>query len=250
MGELRTLCGRRDRVNPAARSVDEYLGPPDDDANALCGTLMTHRESIALFDRLGVDMTPELKAPEVAMPFEGEYRQQDYASALIDDYRAAGIAPNRVWPQSFDLDDVQFWIEQHPELAGQVIYLDGRVDEPGFDAEQPGSLSPTFEELAARGVRIVAPPLWALLTVQDGRIAASPYAHAARRAGLEIITWTLERSGSLRHGGGYYYQSVSELIDDDGDVFTVLDVLAREVGVLGVFSDWPATVTYYASCPR
>ena len=28
----------------------------------------------------------------------------------------------------------------------------------------------------------------------------------------------------------------------------MLDVLARDVGVRGVFSDWPATVTYYASC--
>jgi glycerophosphoryl diester phosphodiesterase len=25
-------------------------------------------------------------------------------------------------------------------------------------------------------------------------------------------------------------------------------VLARHVGILGIFSDWPATVTYYANC--
>ena len=24
--------------------------------------------------------------------------------------------------------------------------------------------------------------------------------------------------------------------------------LAKEVGILGIFSDWPATVTYYANC--
>lgn len=34
----------------------------------------------------------------------------------------------------------------------------------------------------------------------------------------------------------------------DGDVFKVLDVLAKDVGVIGVFSDWPATTTYYANC--
>jgi glycerophosphoryl diester phosphodiesterase len=28
----------------------------------------------------------------------------------------------------------------------------------------------------------------------------------------------------------------------------MLDVLAKEVGVLGVFSDWPGTTTYYANC--
>ena len=29
---------------------------------------------------------------------------------------------------------------------------------------------------------------------------------------------------------------------------TVIDVLARDAKVRGVFSDWPAAVTYYASC--
>ena len=28
----------------------------------------------------------------------------------------------------------------------------------------------------------------------------------------------------------------------------LLDVLARQVGIRGIFSDWPATVTYYANC--
>ena len=27
-----------------------------------------------------------------------------------------------------------------------------------------------------------------------------------------------------------------------------IDVLAEDVGVEGIFSDWPATVTYYANC--
>ena len=34
----------------------------------------------------------------------------------------------------------------------------------------------------------------------------------------------------------------------EGDVFQVLDVLAKQVGVLGVFSDWPATTSFYANC--
>jgi glycerophosphoryl diester phosphodiesterase len=28
----------------------------------------------------------------------------------------------------------------------------------------------------------------------------------------------------------------------------VLHVLAKDVGVIGVFSDWPASVSYYANC--
>jgi glycerophosphoryl diester phosphodiesterase len=28
----------------------------------------------------------------------------------------------------------------------------------------------------------------------------------------------------------------------------VIDALAQEVGVRGIFSDWPATVSFYAGC--
>ena len=41
---------------------------------------------------------------------------------------------------------------------------------------------------------------------------------------------------------------MTDAINNDGDVLTVIDVLAREVGVIGVFSDWPATTTFYANC--
>lgn len=64
-----------------------------------------------------------------------------------------------------------------------------------------------------------------------------------------IITWTLERSGILADGNnGFYYQTVDAAIAREGDMLRVLDVLAKDVGVLGVFSDWPAAVTYYANC--
>jgi glycerophosphoryl diester phosphodiesterase len=76
----------------------------------------------------------------------------------------------------------------------------------------------------------------------------STYARAAKDAGLDMITWTLERSGPLNGGGGYYFQSVASAIRKESDALVLLDVLAREVGVRGVFSDWPATVTYYANC--
>jgi glycerophosphoryl diester phosphodiesterase len=106
-----------------------------------------------------------------------------------------------------------------------------------------------MQELADKGVRIVAPPLWFLVTLNDaGEIVPSAYAERAKAAGLEIITWTLERSGHLKDGGGWYYQTVSKAIDNDGDMLKLLDVLAQDVGVRGVFSDWPGTVTYYANC--
>ena len=65
-----------------------------------------------------------------------------------------------------------------------------------------------MQELAKQGVRILAPPIYALLDVEGGDIVPSAYARQARQVGIDLITWTPERSGLLTGGGGWYYQTV------------------------------------------
>jgi glycerophosphoryl diester phosphodiesterase len=241
-----------DAFDPAATTVEEYLdGTPSwrTDLYTQNGTLMTHAESIELIADLGRKFTPELKSPSVEMPFEGEYTQEMYAQQMIDEYKAAGVAAEDVWAQSFSEEDVYYWVENEPAFGAQAVYLDDRYDLEGFDHADPATWSPTMEELVEKGVRIVAPPMWMLLALDgNGEMAPSVYAEAATDAGLGIITWTLERSGLLEDGGGWYHQTVTDVIDNDGDTMEVLDALAQDVGVLGVFSDWPATTSYYGSC--
>jgi len=43
-------------------------------------------------------MTPELKFLSVAMPFEGEYTQEQYTQQLIDEYKKAGVRLRAVYP--------------------------------------------------------------------------------------------------------------------------------------------------------
>ena len=102
----------------------------------------------------------------------------------------------------------------------------------------------------AQGIRIVAPPTFALLTADaNGNILPSQYARDAKRAGLDIITWTVERSGIPADGNnGFYFQTFDSAVTSEGDLMRVLDVLAQKVGVIGVFSDWPASVSFYANC--
>lgn len=248
LSEFKSLCGKMDASDPAATGVEQYLkGTPDwrTDLYAGCGTVLSHRESIELFKRLGVKMTPELKSPGVPMPFQGEYTQQQYAQQLIEEYRAAGVSPDRVFVQSFGLDDIKYWIGHEPQFGNQAVYLDARVESPAGYARAVAGM----EELAAQGVNIVAPPIFALLALDaDNNIVPSDYAIAARKAGLDIIAWSLERSGPLNTGGDGYYRTVAPAINNDGDMLTALHVLAKDVGVIGVFTDWPATVTYYANC--
>ncbi|MEP1931041.1 MAG: glycerophosphodiester phosphodiesterase family protein [Roseibium sp.] len=247
LGEFKTLHGKMDSANKKARSAEAYMAgtaPWRTELYGGTGTLMTHADSIALFKDLDVKFTPELKAAKVDMPYEG-LTQTDYAQMLIDDYKAAGVSAKNVWPQSFNLNDVLYWIENEPDFGKQAVYLDGRRD---INPADPSTFSPTMAELKAQGVNFIAPPLWVLLAVKDGQIVPSAYAIAAKEAGLDLITWTLERSGPLSSGGGWYYQTVSELIDGDGKMLEVVDVLAQDVGVKGIFSDWPATTSFYASC--
>jgi glycerophosphoryl diester phosphodiesterase len=252
LAEFRTLTAKMDGFNPDAKTPEEYQnGTPRwrTDLYANSGTLMTHDESIALIKSLGAKFTPELKAAEVAMPFDGDYSQEKYASQMLDAYKKAGIPPSDVFAQSFNLADILYWVKTEPEFAKQAVYLEERYEKQGLDPGKPETWKPSMAELKAQGVAILGPPIWTMLTLNDKKeIVPSEYAKAAKAAGLDLIGWSLERDGPLHKGGGFYHKSIKSVVDRDGDTLTVLDALAKQVGVRGMFSDWPATTTFYASC--
>ncbi|KAF2679886.1 glycerophosphoryl diester phosphodiesterase family protein [Lentithecium fluviatile CBS 122367] len=247
LADFKSLCGKMDGFNPNATTVEEYMdGTPyfRTDLYSTCGTVMTHDKYIDIVDGWGLQFTPELKTPEVDMPFDG-YTQEQYAQDLINAYKNKGIDAKRVWPQSFLPDDIFYWIAKEPKFGKQAVYLDERVDTPEGYANATASLP----SLAAKGVKVIAPAFFALTKLDAaGKIIPSEYAIAAKNAGLDIVAWSFDRSGWLNQGGDYYYQYVAKSVNNDGDMYTVLDVLARQVGIKGIFSDWPATVTYYANC--
>ena len=140
-------------------------------------------------------------------------------------------------------------MNNNPRFGKQAVYLDGMYD---LDV----SLD-TMESWVADGVNVLAPPMWMLLTVENGEIVPSEYAQAAKHAGLDIIAWTIERSGRIKEdvlptkgtdNPSFYYQSTLDALANDGDIMVTLDVLAKDVGILGIFSDWLATETYYTNC--
>jgi glycerophosphoryl diester phosphodiesterase len=252
LAEFKTLMAKMDGFNPDATNAANYQnGTPRwrTDLYANSGTLMTHAEYIQLIKSFGAEFTPELKAPEVMMPFDGDYTQEKYSAQMFAEYKAAGISPHDVLAQTFSLDDILLWNRTEPDFAAQAVFLDNRYESPGFDPARAETWKPSMDELKAAGVSILAPPIYVLLALDSGgQIVASEYARAAKAAGLALIVWSLERDGPLNTGGGFFHRSVKQAIDRDGDTLTVLDVLAQQVGVRGVFSDWPATTTFYASC--
>ncbi len=211
------------------------------------GTVTSHRQYIELLLPTGVSFIPELK--KAGLP--PGLSRDEYRRRIVDDYRELGVPPERVYLQSFDLADIRYWRRYAPAYARNAVWLDGRYKKRGFDPARPERLRPTMKELVDEGLGYLSPPLWVLLALDDsGHIVPSAYARAAREAGLELIPWTLERSGPLVGGGGWYYQSVGSAINSDGDVYRILDVLVNQIGVFAVFSDWPATVVFYDACGR
>ena len=117
-------------------------------------------------------------------------------------------------PQSFDRRDVEYWIRHEPEYGEHAVLLDN-ASLP-ITAPRAGRL----RRYKAAGINIWAPPLFVLLDLDaDGRIVPSRAARAARAAGLEIIAWTLERSGNLAAANkGFYYRTIDSAITREGDV--------------------------------
>jgi glycerophosphoryl diester phosphodiesterase len=254
LAQFRSLRGKMDASNPAATTPAGYLGGTAawrTDLYASHGTLMTLQDSIRLNRQLGVAHVPELKSGDAARIQRIFGGQQAYAQKLVDMFRAEGVDPRDVWLQSFDERDIRYWLREEPAFGRQAVYLDDVA--PAAVPAVP-RISPTqLNALHTAGLRIIAPPIGALLAVDaTGSLVPSDYAREIRASGFQIIAWSLERS-DLRNGvlpGDFYYSfdTAGRAVRGDGDLYSVLDVLARGVGVRGVFSDWPATTTYYANC--
>jgi glycerophosphoryl diester phosphodiesterase len=254
LDEFKSLRGKMDASNPAATTAEGYLGGTASFRTDLYnsrGTLLTLRESIALNRKLGVKHTPELKegdAQRIMTVFGG---QENYAQRMIDEYKKAGVDPRDVFAQSFNKNDILYWIKHEPRFGRQAVYLDD-ID-PTVTPPKPRISLEELRELRRAGVRIIAPPIFALLAVDSNdRVVPSQYALDIKNTGFDIITWSFERA-DLRRGAGpagfyYLFDPNSRAVKKDSDMYKALDALAQQVRIRGIFSDWPATVTYYANC--
>jgi glycerophosphoryl diester phosphodiesterase len=260
LDEFKSLQAKMDASNPAAATAEGFLGGTANwrtDLYTGRAHVVTFKESIAMNQANGVKHTPELKGATNQDRLDSIFGSQtQYAQRFADTMEEAGVAPRDTWPQSFNLNDVFYWID-HTNYGNQAVYLlDYDTDKDDVIIQAPYNTMDRKAFLAMlkkRGVKVMAPSMPALLRVtSSGSIVPSPFAADLKRMGFDIITWTFERA-DLRQGAskaGYYYDfdPTGKAIKKDSDMYKALDVLAKQVKILGIFSDWPATVTYYANC--
>jgi len=256
LSEFKSLKAKMDASNPAATTPEGYLGGTaawrtDLYTGRPAGNVVTLKEHIELIKQWGVGQTPELKGGDPARIQAIFGGQAQYAQRMIDIYKAAGVDPKKVWAQSFDINDILYWVRNEPAFGRQAVFLDS-VD-PTANPPVPRQTNEQLAALKGVGVQIIAPPIQALLAVDAaGQVVPSQYARDINAAGLKIITWSFERvdltKGAAGKGSYYSFDPTGAAIRRDSDMYKALDVLARQVKVVGVFSDWPGTVTYYANC--
>jgi len=263
VAEFKSLKGKMDAFNPAATTPAQYqTGTPAwrTDLYTGRGTLMTFEESIALNKKNGVKHTPELKAGDAASIARVFGSQEKYAQALINELQANGVRPKDAYPQSFNPNDILYWVK-NTAYGDQAVFLvdyntttDNIVlfDTTGKQLLTRDEQNAFLKTLRKAGVKIVAPSFNALLTVQGSQIVPSVFAKDLRAMGFDLISWSFERV-DLRKGaagvGSYYdFDPTGAAIKKDSDMYKALDVLAKDVKLIGMFSDWPGTVSYYASC--
>lgn len=159
------------------------------------------------------------------------------------------ISFDRVWPQSFLIDDIIYWLKYDHTWGKQAIYLieaDTAADVAAFTANVT-----TYKSM---GINIIGPAIPDLITIggpNNNSVVPSNFANVAKAAGLDMIAWTFERSGPLatvKARGEYYFSTVADIMHTDGQYYEVLDVLVQQIGIKGMFTDWASTVTYYANC--
>src|SRR5262245_5808813 len=127
LAEFKSLRAKMDASNPAATTAEGFLGGTPSwrtDLYTGRGTLMTLRESIALNERNGVKHTPELKAGDPARIAQVFGSQAAFAQRMIDVLKEAGVDPRDVFLQSFNKDDILYWIQNAPAFGRQAVFLD------------------------------------------------------------------------------------------------------------------------------
>lgn len=113
LAEIKTLCAKMDAADYSAETAEGFVGGVASFRTTMysyeCPEVPTHMESIELIKSYGAKFTPELKTPEVEMPYQGTYSQEDFAQQLIDEYIEAGVDPDDVFQQSFLWSDTIYW---------------------------------------------------------------------------------------------------------------------------------------------
>lgn len=283
VAELEQLCAVMDAEHGNASAITRqgyWTGPPGFRSGAIakskCHPMVKYSEYLQLMKRSGYNVIPELKG--TMMPgIEHFLAKQGLTWRFLAGKMADMLGENgfpsvsddsHAIMQTFDHRVAEYWKTTRPSIP--VEYMWETTPPPGRNCSATGIADcgsrAILEHLNSLGVEMFSPPIQRLVDSAPGhRIVKSATAKMLHEIGVRAIgTWSLERQGCDLDspekqpsgwapcgiaGKGFYYSTLEgQSAFQHADVFRVLDVLFREVKIVGLFSDFPATVATYINC--
>uniref|UniRef100_A0A7S1STA5 Uncharacterized protein n=1 Tax=Tetraselmis chuii TaxID=63592 RepID=A0A7S1STA5_9CHLO len=160
--------------------------------------------------------------------------------------------------QTFDRRVAEYWKSGEPATP-PVAYLYGAADGNETECTPADCGSPeVLFRLAGVGVEIMAPPLWRLVGSKGHRMAATRHAAFLNDLNVEIVGWSLDRSGCeggepglLARAGpcGWYWTGLEGAAAFDfADIGALMYTLYHEANATAAFADYPAINTVFLNC--
>jgi len=100
---------------------------------------MTHKESIALFPLARREVYPGAEDPGGSDALQWLLTRGLRPEADQRNTRKPAVPASNVFPQSFDIADVRYWIKAEPGYGAQAIYLIDDESIPGLNGMDPAT---------------------------------------------------------------------------------------------------------------
>eukprot|EP01134_Creolimax_fragrantissima_P006437 CFRG6437T1 len=212
----------------------------------------------------------------LANKLAGEVRDAGFTAPLDGNWKEAAEKGNLGILQTFDRRVAKIWKEgPYKDLPVEYMWSDS------FDVNQTSAdctflancgTADVVESLIEVGVEMFSPSIPVLLAANNNKLVESQASKDLKatfaKANHTVFmgAWSLERSGCPSSNGsnknnadssdgmlgacGYYYNSVlnKAVHGQHEDILLALDVLFKQVGIISLFADFPASVSAYANC--
>lgn len=286
--ELAQLCATMEQVtNPDAATVDTYLlGAPGFRspyiAQQRCHPLMWYEQYLALARKWRVNTIPELKDTDrqdlndflaatgrTVFGLADQFAREAAVRGFGRHSEAAVAKGGTVVLQTFDHRVAQHWTTIRPLPSIEFMWstflpLHAGEDDPDCKTFDCGA-GMVISSLARQGVAFFGPPLQLLLSSAGHRTVPSNasvwYSRLAREHGAALMSWSIERSGCSTTAAtpsvqpaaigtcDWYWGSTEGISSyQHEDTLLALHVLFQDVGIAGIFADFPATASAYLNC--
>ncbi|KAI9351355.1 PLC-like phosphodiesterase [Obelidium mucronatum] len=206
-----------------------------------------------------------------------EIREAGFTTPLDTKFKSAARGTIGVM-QTFDRRVAKIWKSgANKDLNVEYMWetgMNSTATEKDCPAAADCGTNDVVLDLMKMGVELMSPAFNFYVSAEKHRMIESQYSKdlksLAQKSGKNVYfgSWSLERSGCASQlgasnstfnaeaglgaigGCGWYYNSVEgeASFGQHEDSLLMLDVLFKQVGIIGLFSDFPATVSMYSNC--